>query len=67
MYRHRARPVVIIGLILCAPAAVKGQQCAPPASPAFEFQVDAPESRESFSTLRPSRADYRGRSRISPY
>jgi hypothetical protein len=36
------RPLVIISLILCAPSVARGQQCAPLALPAFEFQVDVP-------------------------
>ena len=50
MFRHLARPVAIIGLAIFAPVAVKGQQCAPPASPAFEFQVDVPATAIPDST-----------------
>jgi hypothetical protein len=50
MYIYRMRHTVIIGLALCAPVAVKGQQCAPLAHPAFEFQVDVPASAIPDST-----------------
>ena len=50
MYAHQALRIAIIGLALCAPVAVKGQQCAPLAHPAFEFQVDVPASAIPDST-----------------
>jgi hypothetical protein len=42
MGEHVVRGIVIIGLALCAPLVLRGQQCAPLAHPAFEFQVDVP-------------------------
>lgn len=50
MYTHRTRRIVVIGLTLCTPVVVKGQQCAPLAHPAFEFQVDVPASAIPDST-----------------
>ena len=42
MSAHHSLRIAVIGLALCAPVAVKGQQCAPLDNPAFEFQVDVP-------------------------
>ena len=50
MYTHKREAIVIVGLALCAPVVVKGQQCAPLAHPAFEFQVDVPASAIPDST-----------------
>lgn len=38
------------GVLLCAAVPVRGQQCIPPANPAFEFQVDMPASAIPDST-----------------
>ena len=42
MNEHAVHCIVTIGLALCAPVVARGQQCAPLAHPAFEFQVDLP-------------------------
>jgi len=49
MSRHLSL-VTACGLLLCAVYPVGGQQCTPPVSPAFEFQVDSPASAIPDST-----------------
>ncbi len=57
MPRHLS-PLIASGLLLCTAVPARGQQCIPPANPAFEFQVDMPASAIPDST-HPHPAAYR--------